>query len=110
MATETAETTTGTGLGSIDSTQWLAGAAGGFLGSVLFGLVMQYVMPPPLLETVIPAMYGIEGPALAAGWAIHQFHGVALGWRTSRSSSSTRSRSPPVGSVVASHSAWHTAC
>lgn len=79
MATETAETTTETGLGSIDSTQWLAGAAGGFLGSVLFGLVMQYVMPPPLLEMVIPAMYGIEGPALAAGWAIHQFHGVALG-------------------------------
>jgi hypothetical protein len=79
MATETAETTTGTGLGSIDSTQWLAGAAGGFLGSVLFGLIMQYVMPPPLLEMVIPAMYGIEGPALAAGWAIHQFHGVVLG-------------------------------
>ena len=79
MATETAETTAETGLGSIDSTQWLAGAAGGFLGSVLFGLMMRYVMPPPLLEVVIPAMYGIEGPALAAGWAIHQFHGVMLG-------------------------------
>ena len=37
MATETAETTTETGLESIDSTQWLAGAAGGVLGSVLFG-------------------------------------------------------------------------
>lgn len=32
-----------------------------------------------MLEMAIPAMYGIEGPALAAGWAIHQFHGVALG-------------------------------
>lgn len=40
---------------------------------------MQYVMPAPLLEVVIPAMYGIEGPALATGWAFHQFHGVVLG-------------------------------
>jgi len=24
-------------------------------------------------------MYGIEGPALLTGWAIHQFHGVVLG-------------------------------
>ena len=79
MATETTETTPVIGLGNVDSTQWLAGAAGGFLGSVLFGLMMQYVMPPPLLEMAIPAMYGIEGPALAAGWALHQFHGVVLG-------------------------------
>jgi len=76
MATENASTV---GFGGIDSNQWVAGAAGGFLGSVLFGLIMQYVMPPPLLEMVIPAMYGIEGPALLAGWAIHQFHGVVLG-------------------------------
>lgn len=55
------------------------GAVGGFVGSVLFGLMMQYVMPPPLLEMVIPAMYGIEGPALAAGWALHLLHGVVLG-------------------------------
>jgi hypothetical protein len=79
MATETAETTAATGLGTVDSNQWLAGAAGGFLGSVLFGLIMQYVMPAPMLEMAIPAMYGIEGPALAAGWALHQFHGVVLG-------------------------------
>ena len=75
MATQTQTTSTTFG---VQTNQWLAGAAGGFLGSVLFGLFMQYVMPPPLLEIVIPAMYGIEGPALAAGWALHQFHGVAL--------------------------------
>jgi uncharacterized membrane protein YagU involved in acid resistance len=75
MATETQTTTAN----STGYSPWLAGAAGGFLGSILFGLIMQYVMPPPLLETVIPAMYGIEGPALLAGWAIHQFHGVVLG-------------------------------
>lgn len=76
MATQNASNV---GLGSIESSQWLAGAAGGFIGSILFGLMMQYVMPAPLLEIVIPAMYGIEGPALLAGWAIHQFHGVVIG-------------------------------
>ena len=76
MATENVSTV---GFGRIESNQWLAGAAGGFLGSVLFGLIMTYVMPAPLLEVVIPGMYGIEGPALLAGWAIHQFHGVVLG-------------------------------
>ena len=60
-------------------TDLAAGAAGGFVGSVLFGLIMQFVMPAPMLEMAIPAMYGIEGPALAAGWAFHQFHGVVLG-------------------------------
>lgn len=63
----------------VTTQQWLAGAVGGFVGSIPFGLMMMYVMPPPLLEIVIPAMYGIEGPALFAGWAIHQFHGVVLG-------------------------------
>lgn len=64
---------------TVTGKQWAAGAVGGFIGSIPFGLMMMYVMPPPLLEIVIPAMYGIEGPALAAGWAIHQFHGIALG-------------------------------
>ncbi|MFC7131209.1 hypothetical protein [Haloferax chudinovii] len=72
-------TTSVSSVGSVQSKQWLAGIVGGFIGSVIFGLIMQYVMPPPLLEMVIPAMYGIEGPALLTGWAIHQFHGVVLG-------------------------------
>ena len=63
----------------ITANEWLAGAIGGFVGSIAFGLVMMYVIPAPMLEIVIPAMYGIEGPALLAGWAIHQFHGVVLG-------------------------------
>jgi len=76
MATETGNAVES---GTVTNEQWAAGAVGGFLGSIPFGLMMMYVMPPPLLETVIPAMYGIEGPALAAGWAIHEFHGVVLG-------------------------------
>lgn len=76
MATKTR---TVTSVGTITSTDWAAGAIGGFVGSILFGLIMQYVIPAPMLETVIPAMYGIEGPALLTGWALHQFHGVVLG-------------------------------
>jgi len=76
MATETQSATQFDGIGT---DQWLAGIVGGFLGSILFGLMMQFVIPAPMLEMAIPAMYGIEGPALLAGWAIHQFHGVVLG-------------------------------
>ncbi|WP_265110650.1 hypothetical protein [Halosolutus halophilus] len=76
MATDTRTTTS---ISTATSTDWAAGAIGGFVGSVFFGLIMQYVIPAPMLEMAIPAMYGIEGPALLAGWAIHQFHGVVLG-------------------------------
>ena len=76
MATE-AQTTTS--IRTVTPVDWAAGAIGGFVGSVFFGLIMQYVIPAPMLEMAIPAMYGIEGPALLAGWAIHQFHGVVLG-------------------------------
>lgn len=76
MATETRSESLVDGL-SLD--ELAAGAIGGFLGSVLMGLVMQFGMPGPTLEMAIPAMYGIEGPALLAGWTMHQFHGVVLG-------------------------------
>lgn len=76
MATETQTTLP---IGNATTTDWAAGAIGGFVGSIFFGLIMQYVIPAPILEMAIPAMYGIEGPALLAGWAIHQFHGVVLG-------------------------------
>ncbi|MEF8816392.1 MAG: hypothetical protein V5A20_05045 [Salinibacter sp.] len=62
---------------------WVRGAFGGFVGSVAFGLFMAFIMPPPMLEVVIPNLYGIEAtpqaPAPLAGWAFHQFHGVMLG-------------------------------
>ena len=55
------------------------GAVGGVLGGIAFGLIMQFVIPAPVLEMAIPAMYGVEGPALAAGWAFHLFHAAVLG-------------------------------
>ena len=73
------ETRTAEPTRSVTPRQWTAGALGGIVGSVLFGLMMMYVMPPPLLEVVIPAMYGVEGPALATGWLLHLFHGLVLG-------------------------------
>lgn len=73
------ETQNATPTSSVTSRQWTAGALGGIVGSVPFGLMMMYVMPPPLLEVVIPAMYGIQGPALATGWLLHVFHGLVIG-------------------------------
>jgi len=62
---------------------WVRGAFGGFVGSVAFGLFMAFIMPPPMLEVVIPNLYGIpatpDNPAPLAGWAFHQFNGVMLG-------------------------------
>jgi hypothetical protein len=55
-----------------------AGAVGGFVGSLIMGVLMQ-TMNPGTLQMGIPAMYGIEGPSLGAGWAFHQWHGVFLG-------------------------------
>jgi len=77
MATDTKQTLAP--LPNVTTAGLAAGALGGFVGSVLFGLIMQYVMPAPILEMAIPAMYGFAGPAPVVGWALHQFHGVVLG-------------------------------
>ncbi|RXK51137.1 hypothetical protein [Halorientalis pallida] len=66
-------------LRTVHGGEWISGIVGGLIGSVLFGLVMQFVMPQPVLEMAIPAMYGIQGPALLAGWLLHLFHGIVLG-------------------------------
>jgi len=74
MATETATATdVSTGAG-----HWQAGVAGGLAGGLVFGAMMS-VMTPGVLEMGIPAMYGIEGPAGALGWAIHMSHGAVIG-------------------------------
>ena len=79
-ASTTGSTKTERAIGPWD---WWRGALGGFIGSMGFGLMMAFIMPPPLLEVVIPNMYGIAAtpynPAPLAGWFFHQFHGVTLG-------------------------------
>jgi hypothetical protein len=77
MATETATTT---GEVSTAAGDWKAGVAGGLAGGVVFGLLMTYVIPAPLLEVVIPSMYTLAPPAAPfVGWVIHMAHGAVLG-------------------------------
>lgn len=76
MATETA-TTTGV---STEAGSWKGGVAGGLAGSVVFGLVMAFLIPDPMLEIVIPSMYGLAPPeAPFVGWVIHMSHGAVIG-------------------------------
>ncbi|QUO48130.1 MULTISPECIES: histidine kinase [Halorubrum] len=75
MATETATTTEGV---STETGNWRAGVAGGLVGGLVFGAMMS-AMTPGVLQMAIPAMYGIEGPAGAVGWAIHMSHGAVIG-------------------------------
>ena len=77
MATETA---TATSEVSTETGDWKAGVIGGLAASVVFGLMMAYVIPAPLLEVVIPSMYGLAPPeAPFVGWVIHLSHGAVLG-------------------------------
>ena len=77
MATETATATSEVSTGTGD---WKAGVAGGLAGSVVFGILMTYAIPAPLLEIVIPSMYGLAPPAAPfVGWVIHMSHGAVLG-------------------------------
>lgn len=77
MATESATATTEV---STARGNWKAGVAGGLVGSAVFGLVMAYVIPAPLLEVVIPSMYGLAPPAAPVlGWVIHMSHGAVIG-------------------------------
>ena len=74
MATETATAADV----STEAGNWQAGVAGGLVGGIVFGAMMS-MMTPGVLEMGIPAMYGIEGPAGAIGWAIHMSHGAVIG-------------------------------
>lgn len=78
MSTETA-TVEDTGMLNTTPKRLAAGAVGGFVGSLLMGAMMHVMGNAATLEMGIPAMYGVEGPALGVGWAFHQWHGVFLG-------------------------------
>lgn len=62
---------------------WIAGAAGGLVGALGFGLVMTALVADPVLEVAIPNMYLVEAtpgdPAPLVGWALHLFHGAVIG-------------------------------
>jgi len=77
MATETTSPTLTV---ATEADNWKAGVAGGLAGSIVFGLIMTYLIPAPMLAVVIPSMYGLAPPAApVAGWIIHLSHGAVLG-------------------------------
>lgn len=59
--------------------KWVAAIVAGLVGTLGFGLLFHAIGQTGLMAMVIPAMYGIQGPSLAIGWALHLFHGAVLG-------------------------------
>lgn len=60
-------------------TVWISAVLAGIAGTVVFGAVQMLVGATGVIAMAIPALYGVSGPALAVGWAIHLFHGAVLG-------------------------------
>jgi hypothetical protein len=62
------------------NTEEIAGSAlAGILGTLAFGGSFTAIGNTGTVSVAIPALYGISGPNLIAGWAIHLFHGAVLG-------------------------------
>jgi len=58
---------------------WIAGSVSGIFGTVAFMLIQFAIGATGSMEMAIPAMYGIAGPALGVGAALHLIHGAVLG-------------------------------
>lgn len=72
-------TTTTTQTTPIETTEygtWRSGLGAGLAGGAVMGIILT-VMMTPVIETAIPAMYGLSGGA--AGWFIHMSHAAILG-------------------------------
>ncbi len=61
------------------SNVWLSAGIAGIVGTVVFGAVQMVMGATGVIAVAIPALYGISGPNLLAGWAIHLVHGALLG-------------------------------
>ncbi|WP_136588713.1 histidine kinase [Salinigranum halophilum] len=59
--------------------EWLSAGVAGIVGTVVFGAVQMAMGATGVIAVAIPALYGLSGPNLAAGWAIHLVHGALLG-------------------------------
>jgi hypothetical protein len=58
---------------------WLSAIVAGIAGTAVFGAVQMAMGATGVIAVAIPALYGISGPNLVAGWAIHFVHGAILG-------------------------------
>ncbi|WP_318570211.1 histidine kinase [Salinigranum marinum] len=61
------------------SNVWLSAGLAGIVGTVVFGAVQMVMGATGVIAVAIPALYGVSGPNLLAGWAIHLVHGALLG-------------------------------
>jgi hypothetical protein len=61
------------------SEEWISAGLAGIAGTIVFGAMQMAVGATGVIAVAIPALYGISGPNLAAGWAIHLVHGAVLG-------------------------------
>ncbi|WP_336359941.1 histidine kinase [Haladaptatus sp. ZSTT2] len=61
------------------STNWLGAAVAGLLATLAFGGFQTAMGSSGVIANALPALYGIQGPALAAGWGIHLVHGAIFG-------------------------------
>jgi hypothetical protein len=59
--------------------EWLSAGIAGIAGTIVFGAVQMVMGAAGVIAVAIPALYGVSGPNLVAGWAIHLVHGALLG-------------------------------
>jgi hypothetical protein len=62
------------------SSDWISAGLAGVAGTIVFGAVQMAMGAVGVIAVAIPALYGISGPNLAVGWAIHIVHGALLGF------------------------------
>lgn len=74
-----AETETGELDYEMSFKQLAAGAIGGTLGALLFGLLIELGVSDLTVAIAIPSVYGIEGPLPVGAWGLHLFNGGILG-------------------------------
>ena len=60
-------------------TVWISAILAGVAGTLVFGGVQMLAGATGVIAVAIPALYGITGPNLVVGWAIHVVHGAVLG-------------------------------
>jgi hypothetical protein len=63
----------------LDTPEVISSALAGILGTLAFGGFFIAIGNSGVIKMAIPALYGISGPSLAIGGAIHLIHGAVLG-------------------------------
>lgn len=61
------------------SDNWLGAAVAGILATLAFGGFQTVMGSSGVIANALPALYGIQGPALSVGWGIHLVHGALFG-------------------------------